>query len=121
MEKIEERIEKLRPEFDNWYYVLNNVIGVIAFQLGFVCLSTQHPSQYALISFGFIICLGISLGDRYFPKSYSDQRKKKRKTKLEELWFWLLDTQFFSTLVVIRKCPAYLFGVLFLVYVWVIN
>lgn len=104
---FEKNIWKLKKDFEKWKNFLNKKIGVFAFLLGLACLGTNYPQWYALVC----LCLmGWYMQDalKNFPKSIKSLREN------EETLIRIFDKSFFNLKSIIKECPIYFFGWLFL-------
>lgn len=109
--KKEKRIEE---ELNRWFYLINSVVGLGAFQFGLTSLQFEKPTIPALLATMFIFILGFTMGKVEFSITYTRLRDKQNKSDREKGQLDRLKKQHLGFVATFIKAPAYFFGFLFL-------
>ena len=110
-----ETIVKIEDEFTEWAETLNNMVGVVLFNLGVSCLGSPYPIVTATVSAAFAFLLFFRIPYK-FPPTLKELRKKKLqgddKGKLDEI-----EKKHLGFVALLKNFNVFFAGWLFLVFV----
>jgi hypothetical protein len=107
-----ETLSEIEEEFAKWSEFLNMGVGLFSFSLAISCLGTPKPFLSSLTSLIFLF-LFMKYSQKHFPKKILDLRKAEL-VGVDEVAFLGIESKYFSIMSLIKNCPVYLAGYLFL-------
>lgn len=107
-----ETLSEIEEQFAKWAEFLNIGVGLFSFSLGISCLGTPKPLISSLASLVFLFVF-MKYSQKHFPKKILELRKAQL-VGIDEVVFLGIEKKYFSISSLIRSCPVYLAGYMFL-------
>jgi hypothetical protein len=108
-----EELETIEAEVARWQEYLNLTIGVLAFTLAITIVSLKAKVFWAWLAFVFLLLLVLP-NMKWWPPTLNALKRKKDKTKQEEIIYRGLMDKFFGAKALFLNFAAYWFSLTFL-------
>lgn len=107
-----ETLAEIEEEFAKWAEFLNVGVGLLSFSLAISCLGTPKPYLSSFTSLIFLFVF-MAYSQKRFPRKILELRKADLDG-LDEVAFLGIERKYFSLKSIIKNCPVFLTGYLFL-------
>lgn len=102
----------IEEEFAKWSEFLNVSVGLLSFSLAISCLGTPKPYLSSFTSLIFLFVF-MKYSQKRFPRKIIELRKADL-VGVDKVAFLGIERKYFSLTSLIKNCPVFLVGYLFL-------